>query len=85
MKDGKYSLFEIYNKAMPRGMHKAAFQGNKLYCPWGGCNNTSFNYVGKQGLFMLLYKCKRCKNLTAYDVSRQLQHPFINNMKKIEV
>lgn len=84
MKDGKFSLFEIYNKSMPRGMHKAAFRG-KLSCPWGGCSNTSFTYEGKVGMFMLLYKCKRCKQLTAYDVSRQLTHPFIKNMKTIEV
>jgi hypothetical protein len=80
----KPSMFEIYMKTMPKGMHSSAFQG-KLRCPWFGCNSNSWTYVGKMSMYRLLYKCKKCGQLTAYDVSRQLANPYIHDVKSKDV
>jgi hypothetical protein len=76
----KISLPNIWVRYMPKGLSRAAFSGD-LRCPWDGCHHQGFTYEGKYMADMLLYKCKKCKRLTAYNPGKRMAHPYINNLK----
>ena len=57
-----------------KGVSKAAFQADKLFCPY--CNGTRWKYIENIGQYRIRYQCKDCHKTVQYDFSANMGHPY---------
>lgn len=62
-------------------MSKAAFQSDKLFCPYPTgphtlCGSTRWKYLEKVGPYRIRFQCKDCRRTLQYDYSANPGNPY---------
>lgn len=57
-----------------KGVARAAFCSEKLFCPY--CNGTRWSFVEKVRVATTRYRCKDCHKTVLYDYGANADHPY---------